>query len=203
MDESEAWANVSAIASQALDFWNSFLGLQSSDQVITPDQVSRLFCIIRAVSWVESAHGTGAGASASVDPMQCGNPADSWWIELTDCSGGQDRFVGGPGKPNFNACELPGAAAATGNLPDQANVNAMADPTQGHSDPSFNMTMSYFWGTPFLIFKINSQAGDPTYQCGDLNTDRLVAGAVAYNGGGDPDYEAKIRLAITTSGCLP
>ena len=56
--------------------------------------------------------------------------------------------------------------------------------------------MSYCWGVPFLIWKINNPAGDPTYQCQDLSRDRLVAGAVAYNGGGDPKYQAKINAAL-------
>src|ERR1700733_464989 len=87
--EAAAWANVSGFAISAVTFWNNFLGLQSGSGVLDATALARLTCIIRAVSWVESQHGTGAGTSASVDPMQCANPADAWWTELTDCSGAQ------------------------------------------------------------------------------------------------------------------
>jgi hypothetical protein len=53
-----------------------------------------------------------------------------------------------------------------------------------------------------LIHKINTEAGDPTYQCRALERSRVVAGAVAYNGGGDPNYEAKINGALDMIGCL-
>jgi len=205
--EAAAWANVSGLAQTALAFWNNFIGLQSGTDPLDPTDLARLTCIIRAVSWVESQHGTGAGSSASVDPMQCGNPQDSWWKELTDCSGGQDRFVRGPNlSPNYNACELPAAAAADASFPAEARLSNLTDKTSGHDDANFIQKMSYCWGVPFLIWKINNTAGDKTYQCQDLNRDRLVEGAVAYNGGGDPGgaaaYRAKIVAALNLSGCL-
>jgi len=202
--EAAAWANVSGIAQNALSFWNAFIGLQSGSSPLDPNGsgIAQLTCIIRAVSWVESQHGTGAGASAAVDPMQCANPADTWWRELTDCTVQQDRFVGGVGKPNFNACELPAKAAADGTFPAQAHLSLLNDQTTGHNDGNFNQTMSYCWGVPILIHKINTTAGDPTYQCGPLTRSRIVAGAVAYNGGGDPGYETKINNALDMIGCV-
>jgi len=200
--EAAAWANVSGLATASLSFWNNFIGLQSGTSPLDPGGIARLSCIVRAVSWVESQHGTGAGTSAAVDPMQCGNPGDSWWKELTDCSSPQDRFVGGTGKPNYNACELPDKAAADPSFPTQAYLSALGDETKGHNDGNFSQTMSYSWGVPFLIHKMNTEAGDPTYQCGTLERSRVVAGAVAYNGGGDPTYEAKINSALDMIGCL-
>lgn len=200
MSEQTAWDAVSSIADAALTYWNGFMGLSSAGQPLTAEQISRLLCIIRAVSWVESNHGTGPG-SAAIDPMQCANPGDAWWKELSDCSHSQDHFVLGPGLSNYDACKLPAAAVASG-LTDDANVFNLDDITQGHSDPKFKSVMSYYWGIPFVIFKINKTAGDKTYQCGDLSTDRLVAGAVAYNGGGVADYEIRIRTALLDSGCL-
>jgi hypothetical protein len=187
-----------------LAFWNNFIGLQSGSNPLDPNGtgIAQLTCIIRAVSWVESQHGTGAGASASVDPMQCTNPGDSWWRELTDCSRPQDRFVGGSGKPNYNACELPTKAAADASFPTQAYLSTLSNQTTGHDDANFNQTMSYTWGVPFLIHKINTTAGDPTYQCGVLDRARIVAGAVAYNGGGDPNYETKVNNALDMIGCV-
>jgi len=201
-DEATAWANVVGLAQNGLSFWNSFIGLQSGVNSLDATGLAQLTCIIRAVSWVESQHGTGAGTSASVDPMQCANPGDVWWKELTDCSKSQDRFVGGTGKPNYNACELPAKAAADSTFPPGASLSLLNDQTTGHNDPNFSQNMSYCWGVPFLIHKINTTTGDPTYQCQELDRARLVAGAVAYNGGGDPNYETKINAAIDMIGCL-
>src|SRR5277367_6325658 len=82
--EAAAWSNVQGLASSALEFWNSFIGLRSGPNPLDAGGLARLTLIIRAVSWVESQHGTGAGISSAVDPMQCGNPRDAWWKELTD-----------------------------------------------------------------------------------------------------------------------
>lgn len=201
-DEASAWANVAGLAQNGLSFWNSFIGLQSGVNPLDATALAQLTCIIRAVSWVESQHGTGAGTSASVDPMQCANPADVWWKELTDCTQSQDRFVGGTGKPNYNACELPAKAAADATFPSGAILSTLNDQTAGHNDAKFSHVMSYCWGVPILIQKINTTAGDPTYQCRTLDRPRLVAGAVAYNGGGDPSYESKINAALDLIGCL-
>ncbi|WP_216847066.1 hypothetical protein [Granulicella sp. L60] len=200
--EATAWKNVSNLAQNGLTFWNGFIGLQSGVNPLDSTGLAQLTCIVRAVSWVESQHGTGAGASASVDPMQCANKADAWWKELTDCSQPQDRFVGGVGKPNYNACELPPKADADATFPSGANVSTLNDPTAGHEDANFTQIMSYCWAIPLLIQKINTTAGDPTYQCQKLDRPRLVAGAVAYNGGGDPNYETKVNAALDMIGCL-
>jgi hypothetical protein len=203
-EESTAWANVSSKASAAVSFWNGFLRLRSDDSDIDAKQVARILCIVRAVSWVESRHGTGTGSGTHPDrdPMQCGNPGDVWWQELTDCSLDQDRFVGGPSKPNHDACELPNAAASTSGFPADAAVSKLGDAKKGHNDGNFTALMSYYWGIPILIHKTNTKAGDKTYQCGDLSHDRLVAGAVAYNGGGVSDYKQRIEDALTLIGCL-
>jgi hypothetical protein len=133
--------------------------------------------------------------------MQCGNPKDSWWKELVNCGTTQDRFVRGPGlTPNYNACELPDAASANGSFPAGAGLSQLGSKAAGHNDARFTRLISYAWGVPFLLLKINKTAGQNAYQCGDLSRARLVNGAVAYNGGGDPDYRTKINTALDMIG---
>jgi len=55
--------------------------------------------------------------------------------------------------------------------------------------------MSYCWGVPLLIQKIN---GNPTYQCETLNRAQLIAGAVRYNANPSVNYEANINAAIVS-----
>jgi hypothetical protein len=205
-DEANKWALQSARATAALGFWNSFIGLRmgsANDQPLTQDALSRLLCLLRAVSWVESQHGTGTGVHPAEDPVQCANPGDSWWTELIDPSAQNDRFVGGPGKSNYWAGQLPAAAAADGNFPAAAKLSGLGDETNGHNDAAFNPDMSYYWGVPILIHKINSKASGATFKCGSLDRDDLIAGAVAYNGGGVSDYEDRIRKTLDVIGCLP
>lgn len=58
---------------------------------------------------------------------------------------------------------------------------------------------------PFLIHKANTAAGTggKTYDCGDCSFERLIRGAINYNGGGIPDYEKGICAALALSGCYP
>lgn len=202
--EAAAWTKVETLAIRALEFWNSFIGLRSGSSALDPAGLAHLSIIIRAVSWVESRHGTGTRASSTVDPMQCANPRDAWWIELTDCSGRQDRFVRGPGlAPNYNAGELPNAVASNPSFPVDASLSKLSSRKAGHDNAGFSQTMSYVWGVPFLIYKINKTAGDSAFQCKDLSRDRLVDGAVAYNGSGDPRYREKVTSTIDMIGGLP
>jgi hypothetical protein len=205
--ETAAWANVSGIAQAALSFWTTFLELQNGgvDVDVADPVFARLMCLIRAVSWVESLHGQGTGSSAAIDPMQCGNSADVWWTELTHSTvRPQDRFVRGPNlTPNYYAYELPAVTAANNAFPANAYISSLNDPTQGHSDAKYNQTISYFWAVPILIHKTNTSAKRPTYRCDGLDRTQMVAGAVAYNGGGDSAYEAKINAALDLIGCAP
>ena len=201
--ESDAWAIQQPVAEPAVDFAIAFLGCRmgpASDQPLEASAVLQLKKITRAVSWVESQHGTGAGNQAARDPLQCGNPGDSWWQELTGQSGNGDRFIRGPGLSNIWANQVAAAAQGDGAFNAAASVTLLGNQDVGHNDANFAPAHSYVWGVLFLIFKINTTAGDSCYQCGDVNTDRLVAGAVQYNGGGDPNYEAKIRAALALIG---
>jgi hypothetical protein len=203
-NEAQLWAPLASTAGSAFDFWNQFLNLQKASQPLDQAGISAFKCIIRAVSWVESKHGS-AGSSAnqpSRDPIQCGNPNDAWWTELIDPDGKTDRFVGGPGKSNYYAGELPAAAVSDPLFPADAALSKLSNEADGHNDSNFTPTISFYWGVPFLIHKINTTAGDKTFQCGDVSRDRLVDGAVAYNGGGDPNYKQKIVDALDTIGCL-
>jgi hypothetical protein len=73
--------------------------------------------------------------------------------------------------------------------------------SNGHNDPNFNPTMSYFWGIPLLIHRIDTQGGvAQAYKCGIYSRECLITGARRYNGGssgaGDPQYEQKLRQAL-------
>jgi hypothetical protein len=63
-DEAKAWLAHNDIASAAVRFTNDFLGLRKSgaDVKLEASDLARLVDIVRAISWVESKHGTGAGA---------------------------------------------------------------------------------------------------------------------------------------------
>jgi hypothetical protein len=106
-DEPKLWEAQRLAAEAAFDFWKGFLEFRmgaASDMKLDADCRDRFLCIIRAVSWVESKHGTFDGGTAGIrDPMQCGHPSDTWWKELTGQATTQDRFVGGPGAKNYDA----------------------------------------------------------------------------------------------------
>ncbi|HUA64669.1 MAG TPA: hypothetical protein VME24_02405 [Alphaproteobacteria bacterium] len=207
-EEAQKWNIQMQRASDAFDFWNNFLILRcgsNNDQPIDPLSRSCFLLIIRAVSWVESRHGTGIGQEPARDPMQCGNPQDSWWEELTGPadSQGQDRFVSGPGGANYYASELPGAVEILPAFPVSARLSQMQNPKVGHDDPGFSADTSFYYGIPFLIQKINTDDSIPngkTYKCGNVSRERLVNGAVGYNGGGNPDYRNQINSTIDMIG---
>lgn len=205
-EEAQKWAPLSAIAQQAFDFWNTFLDLRAgaaNDQLLSPSQVNNFYTIIRAVSWVESRHGTGTGNQPARDPMQCGNPGDSWWQELTGQSTAQDRFVGGPNAGNYDASKLPGAVQGIATFSPKAKLTLLQDQTAGHNDAAFGMIMSFNWAVPILIQKTNTKPniqGGKSYQCGDVSRARLTGGAVNYNGGGDPNYGQEISDTIDIIG---
>jgi hypothetical protein len=178
-------------------------GGASNNRSLSSDEVSRLMCIIRAVSFVESRHGSVVGANhEDLDPMQCGNPVDSWWRELTGQTATYSRFVGGPGADDYNSNELPGAVEST--APSSVRISRLVDPRDGHNDPNFNPAMSYFWGIVWLLHRSNTGAGtqDRFFKCGECLRDRLINGAVRYNGGGVADYRQRIESALYEIGCM-
>lgn len=213
-DEAKKWAVHSKKAEDALAFWIGFLDFRhGADNKTMFDATgdpkgalrARIVCVIRAISWVESKHGTGTGGSAAVDPMQCGNPKDKWWRELTGQEPKVSRFIGGPNAKNYNANELPEAAAKQANFPADAKLSVLGDAKKGHTDPKFNATMSYYWGIVYFAHRTNTRMPTPghaqVYKFDDCKMDRLVDGAVEYNGGGDPMYRMKIEAAIKLIGC--
>jgi hypothetical protein len=208
--EPALWEAQRPTAEIALSFTIDFLGCQQgadNDQDLDANATGRLMKVIRAVSWVESKHGT-AGPAANhpkEDPFQCGNPGDSWWKELTGQSGNGSRFIRKPGTPGGNlwANQVQTAAEGTGGFPAGASFTALADKTDGHDDGGFAPSHSYTWGVIYLVHKINTKAGDSSYQCGDLARQRLIDGAVAYNGGGDANYEQRIIDALALIGDIP
>ena len=61
-DEPQLWANQLPNAQSALDFWRTFLDFRmAGDQSLDATAIARLLTLVRAVSWVESQHGTGSG----------------------------------------------------------------------------------------------------------------------------------------------
>jgi hypothetical protein len=192
-------------AEAALDFWIAFLNPQegaANNTALSTTYRGHWLCLIRAVSWVESKHGTAGANQPARDPMQAGNPGDSWWKSLTHQSGDSDRFIGGPGKGNWWGHELPAAAAAESSFPALAKLSSLMTQNDGHSDSDFNATMSYYWGVIYLFQRVNTHpTNGKTYKCGVYSKDRLINGAVDYNGGGDPNYRTKLQQALADIGC--
>jgi len=201
-NEPQLWANQLPNAKSALDFWTTFLDFRmgADDRPLDTTASARLLTLVRAVSWVESQHGTGSGNQPARDPMQCGNPSDSWWMELVGPVGTGDRLIGGPNAGNYFAGDLANAVESNASFPASARLSTLTNRVSGHDDVNFSAIMSYCWAVPILVHKMNTGAGDKTYECGDLSQQRAVAGAVAYNGGGDPAYGQKITDALNTIG---
>ncbi len=203
-NEAVAWAAVSEIASAAFDFWNGFLDLRAGGEKLGTPEQSRFLCVIRSVSWQESRHGTGAGRTAGVDPMQCGNPKDAWWRELNGSPLEGDLLIGGPLAGKWYASDLPRTMKTTPGFPPSACLSDLSDPRKGHDAADFNQTISYYWAVPILVHKTNTGPGIPngkTYECGNCDFERLIRGAVNYNGGGVANYGRGIRDALSLSGC--
>ncbi len=204
--EEVLWQGQVGTATAAFNYWVNLMALAGGSQnnrSLNAAEVTRWMCIIRAVSFVESRHGSVVGGvHGDTDPMQCGNPGDSWWRELTGQTGVYSRFVGGQGADNYDSNELPDAVAAT--APDAVRLSRLANAASGHNDPNFNPAMSYFWGIVWLLHRANTGPGtdDRFYKCGECLRDRLINGAVRYNGGGVPDYRQRIESALYEIGCM-
>src|SRR5262245_5355170 len=127
--EADLWDAQRATAEIGLSFVIDFLGCKigdNNDQDLDPNATGRLMKIIRAVSWVESKHGTAGPASnhPKEDPFQSGNPDDSWWKELTGQSGNGSRFIRFPGLGNLWAKEVQAAAEKNASFPQAASFSA-------------------------------------------------------------------------------
>lgn len=202
-NEALLWAVHQPTAAQALDFVLGFLGCRSgpkNEDLLDEAAKGRLIAILRAVSIVESRHGTVGRNQPARDPIQCGNPRDLWWREFTGQLGRGSRFIRLPGLGNLWANEIGDAAEAAASFPAAAKRELLENLKTGHRNAAFAPAHSYVWGTLYLIHRINTVAGDRSYQCGDLSRDRLIDGAVAYNGGGVKDYEARIVRALAEFG---
>ena len=124
--EQTLWNNQRTRAVDALNFWNTFFALcrgAANDMTLDQAAKDRLLCIIRAISWVESKHGTAGENQPARDPMQCGNPNDSFWREINDPDHPGSRYVGGPMAPNLNANELPGRMETATGFPANAKFS--------------------------------------------------------------------------------
>lgn len=174
----------------------------ANNQQLTSNARNRLLDILHAVSIVESRHGTVGAQQPARDPIQTGNPADSWWRELTGQSGNGSRFVRGPGLSNLWSNEIAAEAERSAGFDRSASLSLLTNRNNGHRDAAFAPAHSYVWGVLYLLHRINSAAGAPTFACGDLSRARLINGAVTYNGGGVPDYEQRIVQALAEFGGL-
>lgn len=200
--ESAAWNQMLKVVdlSQAFRFWNDHLQLRSgvgNARPLLPEETDCILLQIRAMSWVESRHGRGAG-SAKQDPMQCGNPLDAWWKQVSGVIAAGDRLVGGPGKGNYYPSQMPAAFDAL--LISQpglasASTDRLTAIVKGHKDTGFNSVMSVIWAIPAILHKTNTPRGK-TYQCHPVNLASLVKGAKAYNGGGNPSYAAEVESVL-------
>jgi RHS repeat-associated protein len=93
-------------------FWLEWLGAMQYD----PDTgrcplqdgcEDRIKCVVRAISWVESFHGTGEGQFPERDPMQAGNPDDDAHLSIMGI-----QFENGPKREG----DRPGVMACPGKL---------------------------------------------------------------------------------------
>jgi len=202
--ESDLWKVQATTAKQALDFVINFLGCRmngSDSDALDATARDRLLAILRAVSIVESRHGTVGKNQPKRDPLQCGNPGDVWWKEFTDQLGTGSRFIRHPSfKQNYWANEVGDGAEKAASFPPAAKRSLLATLNDGHKNTGFAPAHSYVWGTLYLIHRINHAGGDPSYQCGDLSRDRLIDGAVSYNAGGVADYRDRLVAALAEFG---
>lgn len=205
--EAKLWAAKKSTAESALVFGTGFLGCRmgpNRDKLLDSRARSRLLAIVRAISIVESRHGTVGANQPARDPFQCGNPDDPWWKEVTGQSGTGSRFLRLPDSlSNLWANEVAAAAESTAGFDPAARMAALADAKKGHRNQGFSPAHSYVWGVLYLIHRINRAAGDPSYACGDLSDSRLLDGAVTYNGGGVPNYKARLTTALAEFGGFP
>lgn len=213
--EEDAWNAVKTLAKQALDWVESWLDPRmgaKNDQKLDNDARMRLLCIVRAVSWVESKHANYAGkVHGDIDPMQCGNPKDLFWRSVTGQLGNGDRYIRGPSftgvEGAYWAPELGGRYDAT--LAVSARLTSLGDLTeqrQGHTNAKYTPALSYHWGVLYLVHRTNTHSGvtdGKTYKFGNVDWPRLVNGAEAYNGNGNPLYRDEIEKALKLSGCRP
>jgi hypothetical protein len=202
--ESDLWKVQSATAKKALGFVIDFLGCRmngSDGELLNDTAADRLLTIVRAVSLVESRHGTAGKSQPKRDPLQCGNPNDAWWKEFTGQLGTGSRFIRHPTyKQNYWANEVGDGAEKAASFPAVAKRSLLGTPGDGHKNTAFAPAHSYVWGILYLLHRINHAAGDPSYQCGDLSRDRLIDGAVSYNAGGVTDYRDRIVAALAEFG---
>jgi hypothetical protein len=204
-DERTAWDAHKAVAKRFVDEWADWICMSSvrygpgeQGQPLTDACKARLLCLVRAISWVESRHGTGTGNQPAKDPMQAANPNDSWWLELTTAAG-VDRIVRGGDRPSRNINQVPAEA----DIPEGVRGTMSDDvKAKGHRSGEFTSTMSYGWGVLGFFRKINEVR---TYHVpeGLCECKALHDAAVRYNGDGDPDYGKKIDDALALTGCCP
>ena len=197
--EQEAWDKHKQKASDYLDFWLSHMGMVGADGKAISDECKKnLLRIIRMVSWVESKHGTGTGNEPAKDPMQSGNPKDAWWKELSGQSEKGNRFIGGDKCPNYWGGEIADdegfkKAAKDKKIPEEASdLSRLKDKKEGHKDEKYTAEMSYFWGILYLLHQLRE---GQFYKCKCDDIDEMITRAKNYNGGGDPEYENKLKKA--------
>lgn|GEM_PF-5177212 len=230
--EDEAWKQqgMEGKVKQYLNFWLNWLGAKATPNAqtnpradVSEDCLKRWLCLIRAVSWAESLHGTGTGNQPARDPMQIGNPADAGWKALKGVAAQPEKpYREGDlkGVPDFK--DVPGRidedakGIECDKVPDSKAVGEISNipANSGHKDQRFTKELSYFWGILWLIQKVNNDRRNAdctipnnvrstwNFQC--CSWDDLIHGAAyGYNAkpGKEEDYKTKITNALEKSCC--
>lgn len=172
-----------------------------------------MICIIRAISWAESRHGHGAGATAARDPMQVGNPMDSAWknIGINPETAFDKRPVRQGVLTGLSWKQIPADVNGIINPTPAPNppvltytINPLFHPNDGHQNASFTKEMSYFWGIIWYFYSLQ-QVMPPgevaAWRLGNCKPKLLIDGAEKYNGGGDTNYVNVIKDGLKKSCC--
>ena len=215
-----------------LKFWENWLGLKETESIegnkgdvtrnpLSKDCKKRLFCIFRAISWVESKHGKVGPNFPNKDPFQSGNPKDFAWMAISQVGKGKNEATlvrEGRNRPKVGWSDLPQALAKP--VADATNMGGI-DPTfiplEGHKNNEFTPQMSLFWSMMWYFKSMNQSDATPKspkigdWNCGDCSWDRLIDGADRYNGHGAENvgqtpYKTQIKdaLAFIANGqCKP
>ena len=196
--ERALWLDFAPLAEQAFNFWSTFLALTQGSPTVSIDATTRFrfLTLVRAISWQESRHGTVYGEYTHPvrSVMQSGHPADGSWATLSGkLATVESVTLPDPPGPRLSArlWELPGVVTRNAHFPDAADVGRLREPKDGHKDPNFSAATSFFWGTLFLLWKVNGRRGmrvrddvdDPrdVSDCGDGTWAHVIGGAGDYN----------------------
>ena len=216
--EDEEWDKMKKFAEDALKYWIEFLDMRQGkdDAKLTDKCKEKMLCVIRAMSWSESRHGGASeGAQPGRDPMQVGDPRNSFWKQLTDKDlRNSGRIVGNRSKtrPGVWIDDIPSivkdqeihlpinGGTSTWILPrvDGVLPTDLTKPTRGHENTEFTPKMSYFWG---VFYWLKRTGGNKPWTCGNCDWKYLIDGAEAYNSAPKVRHREKIVGFLEKTKC--